>query len=376
MLRRLLYASFSLALAAVPAAAQGCTGNDTFWKRDSLPASPAGLTAVSVIPGLCEGESIGVVFEMPANMPPQKVTQVVAPWGAQGGVGGFQAQLDVLVYDGVSFVGGVPNMGNLVFQLTNTGSGLQVQSQALNTFDTSSYDIVVGLAAPTGTPAVRRFAVCFRTDLNAHPTGTCGSGYPANYFTDNGTFQFTCTTPLRTNLIEIQGQGWRDAALAQVSGIPLCPIFFNGNWCIRACTRDAFPASYVTYANGCPSTLGTSQLLPATMPRIGTNLFVIVDKLPFSLGAMLTGFSDTNAGGVPLPLDVTFLGLPGCSLQTSAEVFQGLTGGGTTASYLLSIPNQQSLLGAQLYQQVFVIDPPLNSFGGALSDAARMTVGL
>ena len=41
MLRRLLYASFSLALAAVPTAAQGCTGNDTFWKRDSLPASPA-----------------------------------------------------------------------------------------------------------------------------------------------------------------------------------------------------------------------------------------------------------------------------------------------------------------------------------------------
>ena len=34
-------------------------------------------------------------------------------------------------------------------------------------------------------------------------------------------------------------------------------------------------------------------------------------------------------------------------------------------------PDAQGV-GAQLFQQVFVIDPPLNTFGGALSDAGTL----
>ncbi len=98
------------------APAQGCqNAADTFWKRDALPNVPVGLLGVSVIPGLCEGESAGVVFNMPAGMGPQQITQVVAPWGAIGGTPGHQAVLDVEIYDGVSFTGAVANMGTLVF---------------------------------------------------------------------------------------------------------------------------------------------------------------------------------------------------------------------------------------------------------------------
>jgi hypothetical protein len=252
---------------------------------------------------------------------------------------------------------------------------MQVQSHALNTLDLSAFNVVVGSAPPNGSPFVRRFAVCFRVDINAHPTGTCATGYPANFFTDNPSFAFTCNTPLRTSLIEIQGQGWRDAAQATQGGFPLCPIFYNGTWCIRACTRDAFPSSYTTFGTGCPNSLGVSHLIPATLPRLGTNLFVIVDNLPYNLGLMITGTSNTTSGFGPLPVDLTGFGLPACPLRVSLDFTTTLSGGGTSASYLLSIPNQASILGVQLHQQAFVIDPPLNAFGGSMSDAATMTIG-
>lgn len=368
--------------AAAPALAQGCAGTGTFWKRDTLPVVPSGLTGVSVIQGMCEGESAGVVFEMPANMPVQRLTQVVAPWGAALGVNGFQAALDVEVYDGVSFSGAFVNMGTLVFSLSQAAtSNMQVQSHGLNTLDTSTYNIIVGAAPPTGSPPVRRFAVCFRCDLNLHPTGTCATGYPANFFTDNSqqpTFPFTCNniiTPLRTSIIEIQGQGWRDAALASVTGIQLCPIYYSGIWCIRACSEDAFPAFYTNFGPGCPSSLGVSQLIPATLPRIGQTLFVIVNNMPVNLGLMLTGTSSVVSGFGPLPLNMTPFGITNCTLRVSPDFLTTLTGGGGSASYSLAIPNLVSILGAQFWQQPFVFDPPLNPFGGALGDAAALQIG-
>lgn len=359
--------------AAVPA--QGCGPGETFWKRDALPAVPGGQTAVSVVQGVCEGESAGVVFELPAGMAPQRLTQVVAPWGAVGGVAGYQAQLDVMVFDGVGWSGGVPVMGTPVFQLSAvSANAMQVASHGLNTFDLTPYNAVVGLAPPTGTPPVRRFAVCFRVDLNAYPS-TCGQGYQANFFTDNPTFTFSCNTPLRTSLIEIQGQGWRDAATAAVSGVTLCPFLYNGIWCIRACSTDAFPASYTTFAPGCAGTLGVSHLIPATLPRIGTNLFVVVDNLPLNLGVLFTGASDTTWSGLPLPLDLSPLGATGCWLRAGPDVLSSnLIGGGTTASVVIGVPNQLTLLGMQAFQQALVLDP-INGFGAVFSDAAVLTIG-
>ena len=370
------------ALVTSSGTAQGCPGPGTFWKRDTLPVTPSSLTGVSVIQGLCEGESAGVVFEMPATMPVQRLTQVVAPWGAALGVGGFQAALDVEIYDGVSFSGANVNMGTLVFSLSSQATAnMQVQSHGLNTLDTSTYNIIVGAAPATGNPPVRRFAVCFRVDLNLHPTGTCATGYPANFFTDNSqqpTFPFTCNnviTPQRTSIIEIQGQGWRDAALATVTGVQLCPLYYSGIWCIRACSEDAFPAYYNTVAAGCASSLPPAQLLPATLPRIGTTMFVIVNNMPVNIGLMLTGTSNVVSPLGPLPLDMTPFGITGCFLRASPDLLTTLIGGGGTASYSLAIPNSNSVLGTQLWQQPFVFDPPLNPFGGTLGNTAALQVG-
>jgi hypothetical protein len=242
------FAAVLLCCVALPAAfGQACPNPAAnFWKRDALPAVPSGLTGVSVIQGLCEGESAGVVFNMPAGMGPQKIDYVTAPWGAAGGVNGFQAVLDLEVWDGVSFSGAVVNMGTRVFSLSqDAGSSMQVASHGLNGLDVSAFNIVVGNAAATGVPATKKFAICFRVDINLHPTGSCASGWPANFFTDNASPPFggcnAAITPQKTSIIEIAGQGWRDAALATVSGFPLCPFFYSGVWCIRACSTDAAP---------------------------------------------------------------------------------------------------------------------------------------
>ncbi len=367
-------------LVCAPTIAQGCTGTGTFWKRDTLPVVPTGLTAVSVIQGMCEGESAGVVFEMPAAMSVQRITKVVAPWGAALGVNGFQAALDVEVYDGVSFNGANVNMGNLVFSLTNAAqANMQVQSHALNELDTSTYNIIVGAAAPTGSPPVRRFAVCFRCDLNLLPNASCATGYSANFFTDNAQAPgFTCNnviTPLRTSIMEIQGQGWRDAALASVSGIQLCPLYYSGIFCIRCCSEDAFPAFYNIFGTGCANTLGTSHLLAAALPRIGQQLIVNVTNVPQQLGLMVTGASNSSSTLGSLPFDLGVVGMPGCFLRTSLDLTDALFTFGQTASWSLNIPNQSNLLGVQFYQQAFVFNTALNAFGGAMSDAAHWQIG-
>lgn len=387
MLSRLVVAAVSALLTLSAAPAQGCTGS-TFWKRDTLPDVPTGLTGVSVIAGMCEGESAGVVFEVPAGMSVQRLTQVVAPWGAAGGIPGHQAVLDVEVYDGVSFSGAAANMGTRVFSLSNDLQGnMQVQSHGLNTLDVSTYGIIVG-AIPAA-DGQRRFAVCFRCDINLYPGGACATGWGANFFTDNSqqiSFPFTCNatiTPQRTSVIEIAGQGWRDPALATVQGIGLCPIYYSGIFCVRCCTEDAFPASYSTFGTGCASSGGAvSHLLPAALPRVGQTMLVNVTNMPtypgspgLAIGLMLTGTSNTTSVFGPLPIDMAPAGMPGCMLRVGYDVMDNIVTFGSTGSWSLQIPNQAALLGLQFYQQTALLDPPLNSLGIALSDAAAWQIG-
>lgn len=377
--------SFGLfAWLAAPAFAQGCaTATDTWWQRDHLPMAPSGQTAVSVIQGMCEGESAGVVFEMPASLGPQFVTQVVAPWGAAGGVAGFQAVLDVEVYDGVSFNGANVNMGTRVFSLSqNLSSNMQVASHGLNVLDTSSFNIIVGTAPPNGSPAVRRFAICFRTDLNLHPSGTCNTGYPANFFTDNSQFSLFCNatiTPPRTSLIEYHvngvNQGWKDVTVANVGGVPICGPYYQGIWAIRCCTRDAFPASYTIFGSGCAGSMPISRLQSLGVPRMGSMMNVIINNLPNNLAFWITGMSNQMSSFGPLPFSAAPFGAPGCLLHTSTDTAALLFANSNLALTSMTLPNATSLIGLSFYQQALVPDAGVNALGAVASEAAVGVIG-
>jgi hypothetical protein len=95
-----------------------------------------------------------------------------------------------------------------------------------------------------------------------------------------------------------------------------------------------------------------------------------MNNLQFSAALMITGLDN----GPPLPLDLTFLGAPGCFLNVSPDLLDFVVGAGNTATWTLSIPNTGSLSGAMFYQQAAPLDT-INASGFVASDAAGMIVG-
>jgi hypothetical protein len=248
---------------STPAFAQVCNAGQTLLKNDNLPAVPSGGT-VSIIQGLCEGEACGAVFNFASVGPSVKVDMAAVAYINAGNASGIQAAVDLEFFDGVTFSGpsgSVANLGPSLFRWSvATGSSIGLTSSGLNLGpDLSTYNIV----ATSG-----QLVCAWWMDFNPQG-GTCPTGYQTNFATDNtGGGGFTCNpavTPVAKNLIYIQGQGWRDASRATVSGIPLCPFYYAGNWIMRVCVEPTGPPATITYfgppnpPQGLPVTFGFSS---------------------------------------------------------------------------------------------------------------------
>lgn len=89
------------------------------------------------------------------------------------------------------------------------------------------------------------------------------------------------------------------------------------------------------------------------------------------------GSNPTSWGGVPLPLDLTFMGLPGCNIYTDLLVsvpIQANIAGIATLS--MPVPANPALVGAVGYNQWGVLDSRVNpSLGFAMSDGVKVTLG-
>ncbi|HET6202751.1 MAG TPA: hypothetical protein VFI25_08110 [Planctomycetota bacterium] len=123
------------AAAAVPglASAQGCPPGQTFLKSDNLPAVPGGFSTVSVIPGLCEGEACGAVFDVSSLGPQVRVQSAAVGYVNAGGANGIQASVDLEFFDGITWSGTIPVLGPSHFRWsTATGSSIGVTSSGIN----------------------------------------------------------------------------------------------------------------------------------------------------------------------------------------------------------------------------------------------------
>lgn len=314
-------------------AAQTCPSpTNNFWKNDSLPNVPAGPLPVSVIRGLCEGEAIGTIFHKPGGMAPQKLTLVGVGFGHTTGGSGFAATCNLEIYAGpVTYQGAQATLGPKIFDLNaSQGADIQLASTGINTFDVSAFNIVVN----------SDFVVAFRMNINLN--GNCASGYPANFFTDNnGTNQ--CNAGI--NLIDEQTQGWIDPATATIGPFSLCPLFYAGNWVIRACTADSgTPASW-TARNG--SGVNPNTYTALTNPRIGTNWITTVDIV--TPGAFASAVGVVGSG--PLQI-MTGLG------ELLIDISSPFLGGGpniAAGAHSIFIPNDLGLIGVKLYTQAATI---------------------
>ena len=286
----------ALLLAALPSAAQLCPGQN-FWHEDDLPANPGGALAISIIQGVCEGEAVAQVFNL-NGAGTQKIEKVSVGFGHTLGASGFNAVVNVEIYDGITWAGNTPILGPKVFDLgADQATSMQVISTGINEIDLSPFNIEVGNGAGDA------FVVAFRMDIN--PNGTCAGGFSANFFTDFSGGVGCQTTP-KTSLLDVSGQGWGDIATSTVSGFPLCPLFINGNWAIRACTTTTGgTGSFIDVGNSltgifAPSLTGTGSLAGggaftltfAGMPPLSTG-YTFVDGVainaPFKGGVLVPG---------------------------------------------------------------------------------------
>ena len=121
-------------------------------------------------------------------------------------------------------------------------------------------------------------------------------------------------------------------------------------------------ASYSYFGTGCSVNLTWAS--PSQLTALGTPKLGSVITLQYSSGyprnprmnrvvTLLTGVSNSQALGRPLPLYV--VGHPGspCLLLCSPDIVQPL--GGQNVTIGMGIPNNPSLLGLTLYQQFYAL---------------------
>lgn len=139
------------------------------------------------------------------------------------------------------------------------------------------------------------------------------------------------------------------------------------------------PTVHVAYGTGCAGSNGTPQLVPvATLPpRLGAVLGVQLYQLrPSTPCFMVLGGSKTLWGSTPLPLDLGFLQMPGCSLLASLDLTVPFTANPLgAATWTLLVPNQTNLVGGTVYLQTLALDPAANLRGITVSNASQETVG-
>jgi hypothetical protein len=137
-----------------------------------------------------------------------------------------------------------------------------------------------------------------------------------------------------------------------------------------------WPSSAMPYGLGCGSP--TLTLTPVGSPMIGSVGTAVVSSVPVQLGGVSMGFSDTLLTGLPiLPLSLASLGMPGCELLHSNDVF-GLpvtAGAPGTLDFSYAIPGDANLLGAHVYLQAYCYAPGANALEIIASNGIDWLIG-
>jgi hypothetical protein len=136
------------------------------------------------------------------------------------------------------------------------------------------------------------------------------------------------------------------------------------------------PAHATTYGTGCGTpALGFS---PTSDPIIGTSAGALISNAPTIFAGVTLGTSDTIFNGLPiLPYNLASLGMPGCYLLQSNEIF-GLPVTPVAASTLqfdAPIPFNATLLGQHFYIQAYAFAPEVNAAQVVTSNGIAWTIG-
>jgi len=136
-------------------------------------------------------------------------------------------------------------------------------------------------------------------------------------------------------------------------------------------------ATFTNFGAGCPNGPGGQTMaVSANPPVLGGSFVITFSHSPATEVIGLLGLSNQIGFGVagvpPLPFALSGLGMPGCSLLVSADLFTVLVPNGV---WTLSVPNLPALAGLSVYVQGFAQAPGANALGFVTSNAGTGLVG-
>ena len=125
--------------------------------------------------------------------------------------------------------------------------------------------------------------------------------------------------------------------------------------------------------SGCPGTVGITNIRAAagSLPLLGSTFTAELTPVqPFGIQLAIFGFDDA------LSLNLLPFGAPGCSIDMIFAALGTLTNGFSIVSpWQIALPSDPSVLGAPVFMQALVFDPPANNLGFVSSQVGKLVVG-
>jgi len=146
-------------------------------------------------------------------------------------------------------------------------------------------------------------------------------------------------------------------------------------WVYKDNNSGLHPSSSSVYGAGCGSPMMTMS--PVDPPKIGFTASADIINMPTQVAGVAIGWSNTFSFPIPLPFELSSLGMPGCLLLQSSEAFglpvqTQINGQGL---FELPIPFAPSIIGTHLYAQAYSLSPGSNLLGVIASNGIDWEIG-
>ena len=143
-------------------------------------------------------------------------------------------------------------------------------------------------------------------------------------------------------------------------------------------TTFEYGAQVEDFGAGCVGSNGTPTITTSSVPRIGESYDVDFSNLNPNAGNVLLAVSTNTATSAfgPLPADLTFAGLTGCTLYQGLDVVLSVAASAGTAAYTIDIPNHPIFFDVAFYMQAFSIDLGHNPRSLVLTNSIKSVIGV
>jgi hypothetical protein len=191
------------------------------------------------------------------------------------------------------------------------------------------------------------------------------------YLTWDGVYDFNGTAP---NTWQLQF----DLATGDVTMVFAAMTLLGGPHLVGfAAAGPSVDLSSLDLSAALPLQTAAADSLPlhfaaSARPLIGTNLLLVTSAIPAStfFGVDVFSFVSNNPG-----VDLTSLGMPGCSQYVNFDVPVTFAVGGANANLLLPVPSISGLLGLHVFAQSAGFCPAANALGVVTSNGLDLGIG-